>query len=149
MAGILGNSSLTDKTAQIAAAVSGEEAPKSGIPDEAILLKDFKLRGIPAEVGISGALAELKAGLKMYRQSNTIIAIKKLNPVTAQVHFFTMDREAEFQQLIKFWIDKLRELNCQVIYDTALDPHIIRGLQAAGATIQPSDIPQFKLKASL
>lgn len=147
MAGILGDNDFLRKSEEIARLVTGDEPQGAGPKDEEILLRDFKLRGIPAEVGLSGALAELKAGLKMYRKGNTIMAVKKLSPNTAQMHFFTMDKEEAFKEYIAFWIQEFKKLGGQVIYDTAADPHIIRALQAIGAQIQPSDVPKFKMKA--
>ena len=147
MAGILGNdSSLTSKAAELAKAVVGDTQPE-GIPTAQIILHDFHLRNIPPKVGLAGATQELQAGLKMYRQHNTIMAVKKLSPVVAQMHFFTMDPEPVFDQLVKMWVDKLRQAGGKVIYDTVADPHIIRALQKAGAQLQHSDVPKFKLKA--
>jgi hypothetical protein len=147
MAGILGDNDFLRKSEEIARLVSGDEPQASGIKDEQILLKDFKLRGIDPRVGLTGALAELKAGLKMYRKGNTIMAVKKLSPNAAQMHFFTMDKEEAFRQYITFWIQEFKKLGGQVIYDTVADPHIIRALQAVGAQVQPSDVPKFKMKA--
>lgn len=148
MAGILGNDSkLSDKAAQIAAAITGEIPAKDGIQDEAILLHDFKLRGIDPKVGLTAALTELKAGLKMYRKGNTVMAVKKLDPNTAQMHFFTLDKEEEFRHWIKFWVDEFRKLGGRVIYDTVADPHIIRAMQAIGAQVQPSNVPKYKMMA--
>jgi hypothetical protein len=147
MAGILGDNDFLRKSEEIARLVSGDEPQASGIKDEQILLKDFKLRGIDPKIGLTGALAELKAGLKMYRKGNTIMAVKKLSPNAAQMHFFTMDKEEAFRQYITFWIQEFKKLGGQVIYDTVADPHIIRALQAVGARVQPSDVSKFKMKA--
>ena len=152
MAGILGNNTGNDflqQSAEIARLVNGDESQGSKITDEAILIHDFKLRGIDPKVALTGALAELKAGLKMYRKGNTIMAVKKLSPNIAQMHFFTMDKEEDFRQHINFWIQEFKKLGGQVIYDTVADPHIIRALQASGAQVQPSDIPKFKMKATV
>jgi len=147
MAGILGNDdSLASKAAQLAQSVVGDDE-STGVPTVQILLHDFHLRGIPPKAGIAGAMQELKTGLKMYRQHNTIMAIKKLSPVVAQAHFFTMDPEPVFGKLVTEWVDKLRQAGGKVIYDTVADPHIIRALQKAGAQIQQPDSPKFKLKA--
>jgi hypothetical protein len=75
------------------------------------------------------------------------MAVKKLSPNTAQMHFFTIDKEPVFRQHIQFWMQEFKKLGGQVIYDTVADPHIIRALQAIGAQIQPSDVPKFKMKA--
>ena len=147
MAGILGDNDFLRKSEEIARLVSGDEPQASGIKDEQILIRDFKLRGIDPRLGLTSALAELKAGLKMYRKGATIMAVKKLSPNTAQMHFFTMDKEEAFRQHINFWVQEFKKLGGQVIYDTVADPHIIRALQAIGAQVQPSDVPKFKMKA--
>ena len=148
MAGILGNDgSLTSKAQELAAAITGEAPTKGGVADEQILLHDFKLRGIDPKIGLTAALQELKSGLKMYRKGNSIVAVKKLDPNTAQMHFFTLDKEEEFRHWVKFWVDEFRKLGGRVIYDTVADPHIIRALQAIGAHIQPSNTPKFKMMA--
>jgi len=149
MAGILGNdSSLMSKAQELAQSVVGETPEQSGIPTEQILLQDFKLRGIELKLGLVAAVKEMKqGGVKMYRQGDTILAIKKLNPTAAQMHFFTMDKEEAFRQHVKFWLDKFKQAGGQVIYDKVADPHIIRALQAYGVQLQPSDVAEFKLKA--
>jgi hypothetical protein len=149
MAGILGGNDFLRKSEEIARLVTGDEPQGAGPKDEEILIKDFKLRGIDPKLGLTAALAELKAGLKMYRKGNTIMAVKKLSPNTAQMHFFTVDKEEVFRECIAFWIQEFKKLGGQVIYDTVADPHIIRALQAIGAQIEPSDVPKFKMKATV
>jgi len=147
MAGILGNdSSLTSKAAQLAQSVVGETpqgAPEAG----EIILHDFHLRGIPSRVGMVAVLKELQSGLKMYREKNTIMAIKKLSPQAAQIHFFTIDPEPVFDSLVSAWVNKFRQAGGKVIYDTVADPHIIRALQKAGVHLQQPDNPQYKIEA--
>ena len=136
MAGILGNdSSLTSKAQELANSVVGETPQKDNESTIQILLHDFHLRGIPPKAGIMGAMQELQNGLKMYRKDNTIMAIKKLSPVVAQMHFFTIDPELKFDALVAEWVNKLRQAGGKVIYDTVADPHIIRALQRAGAQL--------------
>jgi len=149
MAGILGNEgSLTGKAIQLANAVTGETTQADGIPTVQILLNDFKAHGINPKAGIFGALAELKqGGLKMYRKGNTIFAVKKLNPITAQIHFFTVDQEQEFNALVKEFLGSLIKSGCKVVYERVADPHIIKALQAAGAQIVQSDVRNYPLKA--
>lgn len=148
MAGILlNNGSLTDKAQQLANTIIGETPQKNGLQDEEILLHDFKLHGISPKVGLVAALQLIHTGTKMYRKDNTIFAVKKLDPQTAQIHFFTMDTMANFEALVKEWLDALRQSGCKVIYDTVADQHIAVALQSAGAQVQQSDNPKFKLKA--
>lgn len=151
MAGILGGSVRDDflqKSEEIARLVAGEAPKGSNISDEEILMRDFKLRGIDPKVGLVAAVKESKQnGVKMYRQGNTVIAIKKLGPNAAQMHFFTADKEEAFRQHVKFWLDKFKQAGGQIIYDKVADPHIIRALQAYGARIVPPDANGYKLKA--
>jgi hypothetical protein len=126
-------------------ATSEEELPLEG----KILANYFQSKGIPVKVGIAGALEELKQGLRMYRQSKTILAIKKLNPTTAQVHFFTLDDEDTFNRLVKFWMDKLKEAGGNLIYDSEIEPNIVKALQEAGVRLQQSDNPKYKLMGYL
>ena len=148
---------LLGKSLDIANLVAsgGQDAPSSGIvgakvsSDAQILLHDFQLRGIPAKIGMAGVGQELTQGLKMYRQSKTILAIKKLSPTEAQIHFFTLDDEPTFQKLVAFWIDKLKQAGCHIIYDTVADPHIVKALQMVGVQLQPSDNPKYKLKGMI
>lgn len=150
MAGILGNnSSLTSKAQELANAVVSEAQPNE-IPTAQILLSDMKLRGLNAKAGLLGMVAAQKQGaLKLWRKDNTIMAVQKLSPVAAKVHFFTMDPEPKFQELVKANLESLKKSGCQVIYDVVVDPHIVRALQAAGAQVKPSDNPQFKLEAAI
>ena len=151
MAGIIQNEddALLGKALDIANVVSGAQPGSTGITPAKIIAHDFKLRGIPEKQGLAGAIAELKQGLKMFQQGHTILAIKKLNPVTAQVHFFTLDEEEQFDHWVQFFINKLRQAGCRVIFDSVTDPHIIRALQKAGVHLQQSDVPKFKLKGLL
>ena len=148
MAGILGDNDFLRKSEEIARLVSGDEAPQSKVSDADILIKDFKLRGIDPRVGLIGAIKEVnQGGVRMYRKGNTILAIKKLSPAAAQMHFFTMDKEEAFRQDVKFWINKFKQAGGQVVYDKVADPHIIRALQAYGAQLQQPDLNGYKLKA--
>jgi hypothetical protein len=153
MAGILGNdNSLTSKAAQLAAAITGEPSqkndPQEGKRVVAILLHDFKLRGLDPKLGIAGLLKEVQQGsIRLFLKGNTVMAIKKLNPITAQVHFFTLDKEEAFQAIVKEFLDSLRKSGCKVIYDRVADPHNIRALQAAGAQLAQPDADNYKLKA--
>lgn len=152
MAGILGNdSSLTSKAQELANAVVGE-APQeqAGTPAVQIILSDMKLRGVNPKAGLTGMLAAQKQGaLKLWRKDDTIMAAQKLSPIAAKVHFFTMDPEPKFQQIVKNFVATLKQNGCQVIYDVVIDPHIVRALQVAGAQLRHSDNPQFKLEATL
>ena len=155
MAGILGNDgSLTSKAQQLAAAITGD-VPQQGNPQEgkqvvAILLHDFKLRGLDPKLGITGLLKGVQQGvIKLIKKDNTIMAVQKLSPITAKVHFFTLDPEPQFQQIVKGFIDTLRQNGCKVIYDVVADPHNIRAIAAAGAHLQPPDMPNMKFKALL
>ena len=165
MAGIIeGNQDLLGKTLNIANLVSGgggSASNNTGIAgaqpnsedgvalERKILTSYFESKGIPLKAGMVGVAEEMKQGLKMYRKSKTILAIKKLNPTTAQVHFFTLDDEDTFNQLIKFWMDKLKEAGGNLIYDSEVEPNIVKALQAAGVRLQQSDNPQYKLMGYL
>ena len=152
MAGILGNdSSLTSKAQELAKSVVGEAPQEEGsVPSAQILLHDMKLRGVNPKAGMLGMITAQKQGvLKLWRKDNTIMAVQKLSPTAAKVHFFTMDPEPHFQELVKANLESLKKSGCQVIYDIVVDPHIVRALQAAGAQVKPSDNPQFKLEATI
>ena len=152
MAGILGNDdSLASKAAQLAQSVVGETSQEqAGTPTAQIILSDMKLRGVNPKAGLAGMLAAQKQGtLKLWRKDDTIMAAQKLSPIAAKVHFFTMDPEPKFQQIVKNFVATLKQNGCQVIYDVVVDPHIVRALQATGAQLRPSDNPQFKLEVTL
>jgi hypothetical protein len=151
-----GNDEILGKSLGIASLVAsgGQNTPNSGIAGELplegkILAHYFQSKNIPIKVGIAGALEELKQGLKMYRQSKTILAIKKLSPTTAQVHFFTLDDEATFNRLVKFWMDKLKEAGGNLIYDSEVEASTVKALQEAGVRLQQSDNPKYKLMGYL
>jgi hypothetical protein len=155
MAGILGNDkTLSDKANEIAAAINGE-APQKGNAQAgkqvmAILLHDFKLRGLDPKLGVTGLLKQVQQGsIKIIQKNNTIMAVQKLNPIAAKVHFFTLDPEPQFQQIVKGFVDTLRQNGCKIVYDVVADPHNVRALQAAGAQISQPDAPNMKLKALL
>jgi len=152
MAGILGNdNSLTSKAQELAKSVVGETSPEQGgTPAAQIILSDMKLRGVNPKAGLTGMLAAQKQGvLKLWRKDDTIMAAQKLSPIAAKVHFFTMDPEPKFQQIVKGFVDTLKQNGCKAFYDVVIDPHIVRALQAAGVHVKPSDNPQFKLEAVL
>lgn len=158
MAGILGDTEeLLGRSINIANVIAnnGQNTPNSGIAgnrislDAQILLHEFKLRGIPAKIGMAGVAQELKQGLRMYRQSKTILAIKKLSPTEAQIHIFTLDDEPTFQKLVNFWMGKLKEAGGRVIYDSVADPHMVKALQQAGVQMQQPTNPKYKLMGLL
>jgi hypothetical protein len=66
-----------------------------------------------------------------------------------QIHFFTLDDEATFNHLVKFWMDKLKEAGGNIIYDSEVEPNIVKALQAAGVRLQQSDNPKYKLMGYL
>ena len=152
MAGILGNdSSLMSKAQELAKSVVGETShEQTGTPTEQIILSDMKLRGVNAKAGLTGMVAAQKQGaLKLWRKDDTIMAAQKLSPIAAKVHFFTMDPEPRFREIVKGFVDTLRQNGCKVFYDVVVDPHIVRALQAAGAHLRQSDNPQYKLEVTL
>ena len=158
MAGILGGGEeLLGRSLNIANIIAnnGQNTPNSGIAgsrvssDAQILLHEFKLRGIPVKIGMAGVAQELKQGLRMYRQSKTILAIKKLSPTEAQIHIFTLDDEPTFQKLVNFWMGKLKEAGGRVIYDSVADPHMVKALQQAGVQMQQPTNPKYKLMGLL
>ena len=153
MAGILGNnSSLTSKAQELAKSVVGDASSQQegSVPADQIILSDLKMRGIDPKIGLTGLIQAVKQGVvKLWRKNNTIMAVQKLSPVAAKVHFFTMDPEPQFQQIVKGFVDTLKKNGCQAIYDVVVDPHIVRALQAVGAQVRPSDNPKFKLEATV
>ena len=73
----------------------------------------------------------------------------QIHSFIAQIHFFTLDTDATFQKLVAFWIDKLKQAGCHIIYDTVADPYIVKALQMVGVQLQPSDNPKYKLKGMI
>jgi hypothetical protein len=74
---------------------------------------------------------------------------KVLKPGVAQVHFFTIGTVQELSNDIQYFVKELKKVGVRTIYDTEPAPVTTTTLKETGARIEDSDIPKYKLKATI
>ena len=114
-----------------------------------ILTNYFQNRGIPLQQGMATVQKEIGEGLQLQQFKNSILAIKHLGNGVAQIHFFTLDTEAQLKEDIKHFIDLMRKAGIHTVYDKDADPVFMQAAQEFGAQPQQSDNQQFKMMATL
>ena len=114
-----------------------------------ILGNYFNNRGIPLEIGMQSVRNEVKEGLKLVPFEDSVMGYKVLKPSVAQVHFFTIATVQELSNDIQYFVDELRKAGIRTIYDTEPAPVTTTTLRESGARIEESDIPKYKLKATI
>ena len=93
--------------------------------------------------------AVVKDGAKFTRVGNTMMSMKPISQNAAQVYFYTVSKMPEFMDEVKSFIDKLKQSGISVIYMNKEDRDIMQAIQAAGASVQQSDRPEFKIMAGI
>ena len=93
--------------------------------------------------------AVVKDGAKFTRVGNTMMSMKPISQNAAQVYFYTVSKMPEFMDDVKGFIDKLKQSGISVIYMNKEDQDIMQAIQAAGASVQQSDRPEFKVMAGI
>jgi hypothetical protein len=93
--------------------------------------------------------AVVKDGAKFTRVGNTMMSMKPISQNAAQVYFYTVSKMPEFMDDVKGFIDKLKQSGISVIYMNKEDRDIMQAIQAAGASVQQSDRPEFKIMAGI
>lgn len=114
-----------------------------------ILENYFNNRGIPLDVGMQGVRDEVKQGLKLVPFEDSVMGYKMIKPATAQVHFFTIATPQELSNDIQYFVAELKKVGVNTIYDSEPAPVTTTTLRESGARLEQSDIPKFKLKATI
>lgn len=114
-----------------------------------ILGNYFKNRGIPLEIGMQNVRDEVEAGLKLVPFEDSVMGYKMLKPGIAQVHFFTLATPQDLSNDIQYFIRELKKAGVSTLYDTEPAPVTTTTLRESGARIEQSDIPKYKLKATI
>ena len=114
-----------------------------------ILGNYFSNRGIPMDVGMQGVKKEVSEGLKLVPFEDSVMGYKILKPGIAQVHFFTISTPQELSNDIQYFVKELKKVGVRTIYDTEPAPVTTTTLKESGARVEQSDIPKYKLKATI
>lgn len=114
-----------------------------------ILENYFNNRGIPLDVGMQNVRDEVKAGLKLVPFEDSVMGYKMIKPGVAQVHFFTIATVQELSNDIQYFVRELKKVGVNTIYDTEPAPVTTTTLRESGARLEQSDIPKYKLKATI
>jgi hypothetical protein len=114
-----------------------------------ILGNYFSNRGIPMDVGMQGVKKEVAEGLKLVPFEDSVMGYKVLKPGVAQVHFFTIGSAQDLSNDIQYFVKELKKVGIRTIYDTEPAPVTTTTLKETGARIEESDIPKYKLKATI
>jgi len=114
-----------------------------------ILGNYFNNRGVPLELGMQSVRDEVKEGLKLVPFEDSVMGYKVLKPSVAQVHFFTISTPQDLSNDIQYFIRELKKAGIKTIYDTEPAPVTTTTLRESGARIEQSDIPKYKLKATI
>lgn len=114
-----------------------------------ILENYFNNRGIPLEIGMQGVRKEVSEGLKLVPFEDSVMGYKMLKPGVAQVHFFTIATPQDLSNDIQYFVAELKKVGVNTIYDSEPAPVTTTTLRESGARLEESDIPKFKLKATI
>lgn len=114
-----------------------------------VIANYFKNMGLPIKQAMAGVKKEMENGLKLVPYESSVMGIKDLGRGTAQVHFFTVGTIKSLADDMKYFYDYLKKSGIKVIYDTAPAPVTFETLKKLGAYIEKSDLPKFKMKATL
>lgn len=109
----------------------------------------FQNMGIPVKPAMAGVKKEMQNGLQLVPYESSVMGMKDLGNGTAQVHFFTVGTVKSLADDMKYFYNYLKKAGIKVIYDTAPAPVTFETLKKLGAYIEKSDLPKFKMKATL
>ena len=114
-----------------------------------VIANYFKNLKLPVEPALEGVKKEMQNGLKLVPYESSVMGMKDLGKSGAQVHFFTVGTIKSLADDMKYFYDYLKKSGIKVIYDTAPAPVTFEALKKLGAYIEESDIPKYKMKATL
>jgi hypothetical protein len=109
----------------------------------------FDNRGIPLDIGMKSVQDEVNQGLKLVSFEDSVMGYKKLDPGVAQVHFFTIATPQDLSNDIQYFVKELKKAGFSTLYDTEPAPVTTTTLRESGALVEQSDIPKYKLKATI
>jgi hypothetical protein len=131
------------------AQMGGGQLPGQNVAVTKVIMNYFQNRGIPLSEGFKAVQKQLAEGLKLIPYKNSVMGLKMLSKGVAQIHFFTIDTEAQLDADIKFFVEQLKQTGIHTIYDSEMDPLSAQALQSDGARIEKSDNPKYQFKATL
>ena len=129
--------------------ISGLDRGNTGIREIDIIRTYLVHLGMKPEQVPQMIQAVVKDGAKFSRIGNTMMSMKPISQNAAQVYFYTVSKMPEFMDDVKGFIDKLKQSGISVIYMNKEDRDIMQAIQAAGASVQQSDRPEFKIMAGI
>jgi len=144
---MLMHSAMGGANAQIASAPPAASKPAASAIR--ILTNYFQNRGIPLQQGMAAVQKEIGEGLQLLQYKNSIMAVKEMGKGVAQIHFFTLDTEAQLKEDVKHFVNLLRKAGIHTVYIRDADPVFLQAAQEFGVAAGQSDQPQFKVKAML
>jgi hypothetical protein len=144
---MLMHSAMGNANAQIASAPPAANKPAASAIR--ILTNYFQNRGIPLQQGMAAVQKEIGEGLQLLQYKNSIMAVKEMGKGVAQIHFFTLDTEAQLKEDVKHFVNLLRKAGIHTVYIRDADPVFLQAAQEFGVAAGQSDQPQFKVKAML
>ena len=130
-------------------AALGGASQKEGLREIDILNSYFRQANIPPQQSLKMLKQVIQSGVTFKRAGNTMMGSKPLPPNASQVYFFTIDQLDGFVVAVKQLLGGLKQTGVQTVYLNKIDPTIVQAMQAAGATPQQSDRPEYKIMAAI
>ena len=99
-----------------------------------------------AVAAIAGAIKNKVAFL--LQQNDSVLYIKPISEVDAEIHLFTMDSPLVLAKSISYFFNILKKGHYKNFYIKENNPQIIELLKRVGVPVQHSDKPEYNWKAT-
>jgi len=114
-----------------------------------VIANYFKNAGMPVEKAMEGVKKEIANGLQLIPFESSVMGFKELGKDVAQIHFFTVGTMEDLANDMQYFYKYLKDNGVKTVYDSIPAPITAQMLQKLGATIEKSDNPKYKFKATI
>ena len=104
---------------------------------------------MPVEKAMEGVKKEIANGLQLIPFESSVMGFKELGKGVAQIHFFTVGTMEDLANDMQYFYKYLKDNGVKTVYDSIPAPITTQMFQKLGATIEKSDNPKYKFKATI
>jgi hypothetical protein len=135
-------------TAVMRPAMNGA-SEQEGLREIDIINAYFRSANVSPEQALQIIKSAVQSGVKFKRFGNTILGYKPLSQTAMQIYYFSVDEPQALANAIGQSFAMMKKAGVQTAYLSKEDPLIASAMQTVGASIQPSDIPKYKVMVKL